>query len=82
MFLKSYLWGAQPPWTSEIYGFQGVFSPQRVLSPPLRKEKNVKPPGQIPEYAPGLLILYQIIKSVRSRHKSKFNLVIVISEEF
>ena len=23
--------GAKPPWNSEIYGFQGVFRPQRAL---------------------------------------------------
>ena len=67
-------------WNLWISG--GFQPPTGAQSPPLRKEKNVKPPGQIPEYAPGFLILYQIIKSVRSRHKSKFNLVIVISEEF
>jgi len=32
--------GAKPPWNSEIYGFQGVFRPQRVLSPPPWKENN------------------------------------------
>ena len=34
---------AKPPWTSEIYWFQGVFMPQRVLSPPW-KEENLSPP--------------------------------------
>ena len=33
------LWGLSPPFTREIYGFQGVFRPQRVLSPP-QNEKN------------------------------------------
>ena len=42
-----------PPWTSEIYWFQGVFRPQRVLSPPGKGKKNLSPPGQILEYAPG-----------------------------
>ena len=42
-----------PPWTSEIYWFQGVFRPRRVLSPPPRKDKKWGPHfGQIPEYAP------------------------------
>ena len=36
--------GAKPPWTSEIYWFQGVFRPQRVLSPTPRKIKKIKPP--------------------------------------
>ena len=37
------LWGlSPPPWTSEIYGFQESFRPQRVLSPPC-KEKKFKP---------------------------------------
>ena len=33
-----------PPWTSEIYWFQGVFRPQRVLSPPGKGKKNLSPP--------------------------------------
>ena len=34
-----------PPGTSEIYLFQGVFRPQRVLPPPpLEREKNLSPP--------------------------------------
>jgi hypothetical protein len=46
-----------PIWTIEFYGFQGVFRPQRLLSPPPCKEKNCKPPplGQIPEHAPDLV---------------------------
>jgi len=38
--------GAQPPWTVEIYGFQGVLRPQRVLSPPPVKKKMLSPPWQ------------------------------------
>ena len=38
-----------PPWIRNIYGFQEVFRPQRVL----RKEKKKwSHPRQIPEYAP------------------------------
>ena len=45
--------GAKPtPWTSEIFRSQGVFRPQRVLSPPGKRKKLSPPPGQIPEYAP------------------------------
>jgi len=33
------LLGLSPPWTSEIYWFQRVFRPQRVLSPPGKKKK-------------------------------------------
>ena len=36
--------GVSPPWTSEIYWLQGVFRPQRVLSPPW-KDKKIKPPS-------------------------------------
>ena len=36
--------GAKPtPWTSEIYRFQRVFRPQRVLSPPGKKKKLAPP---------------------------------------
>ena len=37
-------WRLSPPRTSEIYWFQGVFSPQRVLSPPPGQIKKFKPP--------------------------------------
>ena len=37
------LWGLSPPWASEIYGFQRVFRPQRVLRLPLERKK-IKPP--------------------------------------
>jgi len=48
--------GAKPPWISEIYRIHGVFGPQRVLSPPpLERKLNVSPPGQIPDYAPGIV---------------------------
>ena len=32
-------YGGKPPWTSEIYWFQGVFRPQRLLSPPGKIKK-------------------------------------------
>ena len=41
---------AQPPWTSEIYGFQGVFRPPKRVLSPTWNEKNLSPPptsGQI-----------------------------------
>ena len=38
-------------WTSEIYGFQVVFRPQRLLSPSLERTNNLSPPGHIPDYA-------------------------------
>ena len=43
---------AMPRLSSEIYWFQGVFMPERVVSPPLERTKFKPPPGQIPEYAP------------------------------
>ena len=47
------LWGQSPPWTCVINRFQGVFRPQRVLSPPpVERKKMQGPTGQIPEYAP------------------------------
>ena len=48
------LWGLSPTWTSKIYGFQGLFRSQQVLTLP-EKKKNLSPPGQIPEYAPEFL---------------------------
>ena len=33
------------PRTSEIYGFQGVFKPQRVLSPILERREKLSPPA-------------------------------------
>ena len=45
IYSGTYSEGAKPPWTSEIYWFQGVFRPQRVLSPPPQKNfKKFKPP--------------------------------------
>ena len=46
--------GAKPPphtWTSKIYGFQGIFWSQQVLSPPLEKKIKASP-GQTSDYAP------------------------------
>ena len=36
--------GAEPPWTSEIYWFQGVSRLQRVLSPPTQADKILNMP--------------------------------------
>ena len=37
---------AKPPRNSEIYWFQGVSMPQRVLSPPSLEKKNFSPPRE------------------------------------
>ena len=44
-----------PPGPCEIYVFQGVFRPQRMVSPRGRKKiESPLPPVQTPEYAPGV----------------------------
>ena len=53
-----------PPWTSEIYWFQGIFMPQWVLSPPLERKKFK--PRQIPEYAPDGLLYFILLRKTIS----------------
>ena len=44
-------WRTQPqPWVGQIYGFQWFFDPKGYW-------KKIKPPGQIPVYAPDLAVL-------------------------
>ena len=50
---------AQPPWIILIYGFQGVFRPQRVLLGGHGITTKFKPPPwKIPVYAPSVLHIY------------------------
>ena len=78
------LWGLSPPWTGEIYGYQGVLKPPRVLSPPPCKEKNVKPPpGKIPEYASAFWIyIFFYFKSSLSSFMISFLCFICLSPSF
>ena len=47
------LWGLSPPWTREIFGFQGGFPAPTTAEPPRpRKENFLKPPVQISDYVP------------------------------
>ena len=69
---------AKPPWTSEIYVFQGVFSPQRVqnVRPPLEKFLTTPLNVAIPNYVYNYTIFKRTnVETTECRTKKSYFLI-------